>query len=216
MNGTPSGTTTAEQLTYGPEPTIIALSTSAGLATGGQSVLIFGNNFAVGSSTDVAFGDIPATGITCNNMTTCTVTSPASAGLVDVSLIVGGVTSRITNADHFSYIPVVIGVSPNSGAATGGTRVAITGAGFATREVFGPTASEASGASHLRCSLHCRYLFGNQSSWLRRGRCQGFAGGVDEFPNVAGRVHLPTNTSPDRMDQLGNACTPQRTWPDRV
>ena len=61
--------------------------------------------------------------------------------MVDVTVVTAGGTSATSSADQFSYTPVVTGISPAAGLATGGTTVTITGTGFtgATAVDFGST-----------------------------------------------------------------------------
>jgi hypothetical protein len=64
---------------------------------------------------------------------------------VDITVTAPGGTSPASTADHFTFgapvVPTVTAVSPNSGPATGGTTVDITGTGFlaATAVNFGTT-----------------------------------------------------------------------------
>src|SRR5262249_26451522 len=72
--------------------------------------------------------------------TTCTATSPAGTGAVDVQVTTPGGTSASNPAgDLFTYGPTVTAVSPNAGPLAGGTAVTITGTGFtgATGVSFG-------------------------------------------------------------------------------
>ena len=110
-----------------PVPAVTGISLSRGPATGGTAVTITGTNLT--GATAVDFGSTAAT-ITSDTATQITAVSPAGTGVVDVTVTTAGGTSAKSSADQFSYTPVVAGISPASGPATGGTTVTITGAGF--------------------------------------------------------------------------------------
>ena len=120
----------ADHFTYNGA-VVTGISPTTGPGTGGASVIITGAGFT--GATSVKFGATNATTFTINSDTQITATSPAGSGVVDVTVAtpVGG-TSATSNADHFTYVPVptITGVSPNTGPATGGTSVIITGTGF--------------------------------------------------------------------------------------
>ncbi|HEY3312321.1 MAG TPA: IPT/TIG domain-containing protein [Anaerolineales bacterium] len=119
-------------------PTVASIAPITGTSLGGDLVTITGTNFsATPGATTVNFGANLALNVTCVDTTTCTATSPAGLGTVDVTVTVNGQTSAISAADQFTYVTVnpnsviVTGVSPNTGATTGGTLVTITGNNFA-------------------------------------------------------------------------------------
>jgi hypothetical protein len=111
-------------------PTITAINPNAGIASGGTTVTITGTFFTTAIA--VKFGAVNA-GFAVNSPTQITATAPAGAGIVDVTVTtqLGG-TSATSSADQFTYVapPVVTGLTPNTGPATGGTSVIITGSGF--------------------------------------------------------------------------------------
>lgn len=113
------------------------ISPSQGSTGGGTSVTITGTNLA--GATAVRFGGKSGT-ITGNTPTSVSVLSPAGAGAVDASVITPGGTSGPL---PFFYVqpPVVLSVSPASGAVAGGDTVTITGRnlGTATSVEFGGT-----------------------------------------------------------------------------
>jgi hypothetical protein len=134
-----------------PAPTVTGVAPSSGATAGGDVVTITGTNFDTTAGNSVVhFGVNPATAVSCASATTCTATSPAGTGTVDVTVSVGSQVSATGPADQFTYVappPVtgiaVTGVSPNSGATSGGTTVTITGTEFdtapgATSVNFGP------------------------------------------------------------------------------
>jgi IPT/TIG domain/Right handed beta helix region len=133
-----SATSSADQFTYVAPPTVTGLGPNSGPVAGGTSVVITGTGFTGASS--VFFGNSPATGFAVNSPTQITATSPAGAGVVDVTVAAVGGTSTTSSADQFTYVGAAItGVSPNDGPDAGGTIVTITGTGFtgATAVMFG-------------------------------------------------------------------------------
>ena len=117
-----------------PPPTVSSVLPDAGSTSGGTSVTITGTGFSTTSgATTVDFATAPATGVSCASTTSCSATSPAGSGTVDVTVIVGGQTSATSGADLFSYgTPTVSAVSPDAGSISGGTAVTITGTDFAS------------------------------------------------------------------------------------
>ena len=120
-------------------PSVAAVSPSTGPTSGGTSVTISGTNFSsTPGAVNVSFGAVAATDVSCTSSTQCTATSPAgSAGIVDVTVTVGGLTSPTSSADQFTYVtppptPTVTGVSPSSGPSGGGTAVTISGTNFSS------------------------------------------------------------------------------------
>ncbi|MFD4143022.1 IPT/TIG domain-containing protein [Streptomyces sp. NPDC058572] len=104
------------------------ISPSQGSTGGGTPVTITGTNLA--GATAVRFGGKSAT-ITGNTPTSVSALSPAGAGAVDTSVITPGGTSEPV---QFFYVqpPVVLSVSPASGAVAGGDTITITGRNLAT------------------------------------------------------------------------------------
>ena len=138
-----SDTSSADQFTYKPAPTVNGLSISSGPATGGTAVIITGTNFLYGAS-KVSFGSADASFIVDSD-TQITATSPAGTGTVNVTVTTEGGVSVTSSADQFTYIPAptVSAISPVSGPITGSTSVTITGTNFtgATTVSFGSTAA---------------------------------------------------------------------------
>lgn len=125
-----------------PAPTVTALSPAGGPSAGGTSVTITGTNFT--GATGVNFGATPATNVVVVNSTTITATSPMGTAPVDVTVTTSAGTSAVNSpADRFTYAPTVTGVSPSSGAMSGGGAATITGTGFtnATSVTFGANAA---------------------------------------------------------------------------
>jgi hypothetical protein len=129
------GTKSVAQFAYAPFPKITSVAPPKGLATGNTAVVVNGSNFSTApGATRVKFGSNEATNVQCT-ATQCTAVTPAGSSIVDVTVTVSGnLTSLPGPAAKFSYIPVVTGVTPNSGPAAGGTKVTITGVGFASTQ----------------------------------------------------------------------------------
>jgi hypothetical protein len=138
---TPGGTSassTADQFTYTTAatsvPAVTAIAPDTGPASGGTTVTITGSGFTDASA--VTFGPLSA-GMTIISDTQLTAVSPPGVGTVDITVTTPGGTSASGTADQFTYTtaavppPVVTGVSPATGTATGGVSVVITGSGFA-------------------------------------------------------------------------------------
>src|SRR4029077_1926098 len=100
----------ADQFTYppAPAPTVTAISPPGGAAAGGTPVTINGTNFSTtAGATTIAFGSAAGTAVSCSSTTSCTATSPAGTGTVDVTVSVAGQTSATSGADQFSYAGAV-------------------------------------------------------------------------------------------------------------
>ena len=103
--GGTSPTVTGDHFKY-LAPTITGLSPSSGPKAGGTSVTIAGSGFAPGSTTVIKFGAVLATGVNCASTSACTATAPArsKAGAVAVKATVGGVSSKASPADLYTYL----------------------------------------------------------------------------------------------------------------
>jgi hypothetical protein len=118
--------------TYVAAPTVTGVSPSSGPTTGGTAVTITGTNFVSGAA--VMFGATAATNVVVTSATQITATTPSSAtGAVNI-VVTNPDAQRGTLTNGFTYTsptaPTVTSVSPNSGPATGGTAVTITGTNF--------------------------------------------------------------------------------------
>ncbi len=137
---TPSGGSAVVAGQFSYVPVVTGMTPNTGPATGGTAVKISGAGFTSGSI--VNFGSTSITGASVNNTgTTITVISPGGLGLVTISVTSDGGASPAGSSSNFGYISVVTGVTPNSGPATGGTTVTISGSGFTSDAAvsFGPT-----------------------------------------------------------------------------
>jgi hypothetical protein len=118
-----------------PGPTVTGLSPTMGPELGGTVVTITGTGFStVPGETSVDFGLDTSATVSCSSSTVCQATSPGGIGTVDVVVTVGGLSSPLTAADRFTYLPAptVAGVLPDVGVTGGGTSVNVTGTGFLT------------------------------------------------------------------------------------
>lgn len=140
---TPFGTnaaTPAAQFTF-LQPTITSVSPRSGLTIGGSPVTVTGTNLATATiyfNLPEGYGGESAPGWQCTD-TRCTGPLPEDfplpSGTVDVYASAGDdlspTTSPFTAADKFTYLttplPVVTGVSPDSGPDIGGDLVTVTG-----------------------------------------------------------------------------------------
>jgi hypothetical protein len=130
--GGTSGVNSLDQYTYVSQaPSVTSLSPVSGPTSGGTVVTINGSGFT--DATGVKFGATNAA-FTVLSDSQIQATAPAGAGTVNVTVTGPAGTSAVTPADQFSYVvvapPSVTGVSPNTGATSGGTVVTITGSGF--------------------------------------------------------------------------------------
>ncbi len=137
---TPFGVTSpgsASQFTYvktGVPPEVKKLSVKKGPASGGTQLTITGAFFTY--ATSVSFGQVPAASFKVVSQTEIAATSPPNtAGLMDVTVTSPYGTSELSGKDRFRYEnPIITSVSPESGPLAGGTKVTITGSGFAPGE----------------------------------------------------------------------------------
>ena len=148
---TKSGTLT-QGFTYttvsNPAPTVTSIAPNSGTANGGTAVTITGAGYLGGAT--VSVGGTAATGVTVVSSTSITASTPAHAP--------GAVAVAVTNPDSqsgslnngYTYTvsnsaPTVTSVTPNSGAANGGSGVTIAGTGFLSGAAvsFGGTAATA-------------------------------------------------------------------------
>jgi hypothetical protein len=132
-----------DQFTYNAASfAVTGLGTTSGPTGGLTSVTINGAGFT--GATAVNFGAVPALMFVVNSDTSITALSPIEvAGVVDVTVTTANGTTATGAADHFTYqsgsaTPTVTGVSPGSGAQSGGS-VSITGTNLsgATAVLFG-------------------------------------------------------------------------------
>jgi hypothetical protein len=91
-------------------PSITGIAPARGVPDGGTVVTITGTNLAtvdgngaVTGQPSITFGVNPATGVSCASATSCTATSPAGTGTVDVQVTLAAASSAAVAADRFAY-----------------------------------------------------------------------------------------------------------------
>ncbi len=85
------------------QPTVTSLSSLSGIATGGQSITIYGSGFSTGSP-QVYFGALPSPSVTVINDTQLTATTPATVpGVVDITVVTSNGTSPVSQNDRFAF-----------------------------------------------------------------------------------------------------------------
>ncbi|HXC94319.1 MAG TPA: IPT/TIG domain-containing protein, partial [Edaphobacter sp.] len=138
---TPIGTSTAvpgDGFTYTVVPAVSQLTPSEAPYLGGTSVVIAGSGFS--GADEVLFGVTPAVYQVWSDGVV-TATAPPGIGTVQVAVRTTRGISAAGPASQFTYalIPAVAQLTPQSGAAAGGTSVVINGQGFtgATTVAFG-------------------------------------------------------------------------------
>ena len=125
--GGTSATSTKDQFTYEPPPTVSLINPTAGPVGGGTLVTVTGTNLI---DATVNFGLNPATSVIVNGAgTSLTAVSPAGTGTVDVVATTPVGTSTTSAADQFTYVPrpTVATVSPAKGILAGGQAITVTG-----------------------------------------------------------------------------------------
>ena len=108
-------------------PTVSSMSATAGPLAGGTAVTITGTHLL--NPTSVTFGGTPAViGWSSRNSLTV-VAPPRTEGAATVTVITAGGSISAGAFTHYGA-PTITSVSPNTGAAAGGSAVTITGAAF--------------------------------------------------------------------------------------
>jgi hypothetical protein len=153
---TPGGVSAASvssQFVYAPVPVVTNLRNNTGPMTGGTAVMIFGSGFSVNFAgaflvlpgTGVSFGPVPAAAFQVLSPQQITATSPTGQGAVDITVTTPGGVSATGPVDLFTYFapPIVTGVNPKIGPASGGIAVTIAGNNFLNPStvLFGPAAA---------------------------------------------------------------------------
>ncbi|MFI2186664.1 IPT/TIG domain-containing protein [Streptomyces sioyaensis] len=135
---TPTGTSTQNVFfSYASVPVLSGLSPTSGPASGGNTVTLSGTNLS--GATVVLFGGSPAVVLT-NTGTQITVLAPANTGSVNVTVTTpGGTSNPLVYTYTVVSAPVLSGLSPTSGPASGGNTVTLSGTNLsgATVVLFG-------------------------------------------------------------------------------
>ncbi len=124
--------TLSNSFTYQSAPSVLSLSVTEGLASGGTAVTINGTNFINTAPLNVTFGGVACTGITwvSSIRIDCT-TAAAAAGVVDVVVTnYDNQSGTLSNGFTYRGPPVLSSVTPSGGALAGGTTITLNGTGF--------------------------------------------------------------------------------------
>jgi hypothetical protein len=114
---------------YVVAPTLTSVSPTSGPTTGGTSVTLTGTGLT--GTTAVTFDGVAATSVVVVSDTEVTATAPAhSAGAVDVSVTTPGGQATLDDAFTYVVVPVLTGITPDSGTSLGGTTVTLSGTGL--------------------------------------------------------------------------------------
>ena len=130
-DGGTSSTSSADQYTYDPTPTVTGVSPAGGPPAGGTTVTITGTELRLRRDGRLRL-ESPPPAVSVQSATHLTATVPsASPGTVDVTVTTPGGTSPTSPADEYGYDrPTVSTVSPAAGPIAGGNTVTITGTNF--------------------------------------------------------------------------------------
>lgn len=136
---TPGGTSNPLSFFYVGAPFKSSISPVSGVTAGGNTVTINGTGLTTASA--VNFGAVTATPTVVNDgQLTVAVPAGTGPGAVSVSVTTAGGTN---NGLSYTYVdaPTVTTLNPNSGPASGGTVVTITGTNLSSTQsvVFGAT-----------------------------------------------------------------------------
>jgi hypothetical protein len=138
VNGATSDTNSADKFSY--IPMVTSISPASGKASGYDTVTISGYGLTQ-SSGGITFGSaaVNPASASCSSWTTCTVTSPAGGGAVDVRVTVNSFTSAATGTtctqpgtpsapcDAYTYQPVTIGPGWTKWGLSGSMPTSIAG-----------------------------------------------------------------------------------------
>src|SRR4029077_11489870 len=112
-------------------PLISSVAPKSGPTSAGTSVTVNGSNFHAGAT--VLFGGVTASSVTVSGATQIQAVTPVHiAGTIDVTVRNSDSQSSVLS-NGFAYnvlTPTMVTVSPNTGPATGGTTVTLTGTNF--------------------------------------------------------------------------------------
>lgn len=109
--------------------TLSAISPTDGSQAGGTLVTLTGLGLA--ETTGVDFGTAPAASFQVVSDTVVTAVAPSGEGTVGVTARSAAGTASVGPQSVFTYLPASVTVTPSSGPESGGTTVAIQGAGLA-------------------------------------------------------------------------------------
>jgi large repetitive protein len=113
-----------------PAPQVTSVTPARGSTVGATLVTVTGANFLSGSQTTVTFGGMAAT-ISAATPTSLTVETPLHvAGLVDVTVGIGGAVATVPGGFLYVDPPIVREINPSCGPTAGGTAVSVLGDNF--------------------------------------------------------------------------------------
>ena len=150
-----SATSAASTFTYqaAAVPTITSVSPSSGSTVGGTAVTITGTDLA---GTQILFGTA-AQSASCDR-TSCSVTTGGhTAGTLDVTARSDAGTSAVTAATKFTFalppVPTITGLSPDSGPASGGAAMTLTGTDLRLGQVLVGGTAVSETCSDVKCTF---------------------------------------------------------------
>jgi len=135
VDGNQNAATLVGGYRYFDAPVLLSAQPSSGPAAGGTLVLLYGSGFqadAAGTN-EVMFGSQLSPVVTVLDDTSLLVETPAGAPGATVDIGVSNGNGMIQLSDAFTYdapAPTLSSITPDSGPATGGTTVTLSGAGF--------------------------------------------------------------------------------------
>jgi hypothetical protein len=109
------------------------------IAISGKFITVTGAGFALGHGTDIAFGTLHSSNVSCKDTTSCSAELPQSStpGSVHVIASVAGLSSQPGSDDIFNYVsPSITKLDPAVGTEDGGDRVYIYGLGLTDNMTF--------------------------------------------------------------------------------
>lgn len=180
-----------------PPPGLDAISATNGSTTGGTTVTLTGSNFdTVAGTTQVMFGAVAATNVSCASPASCIATSPAvtGPGAVFVRVVEGPASTPPTAATNFTYVtpPVAavtcgetitqsvtltqdLGPCPGNGLVVTASGITVDLAGH---RIFGAADGSDNRVGIELAGVTGDTVTGSASSAAVMGEVDGFASGV--------------------------------------
>jgi len=132
-----------------PAPILTDMDSQDGPASGGTNVTITGTNLTEAKT--VTFGSTSASFKVTSPSAIEAVEPAGTPGSVNVSVTTPIATTVNSAADRYTFRPTVTKLTPNTGSTAGGTRVTVTGSGFA----LGNSATSFEFGSTLATGVDC-------------------------------------------------------------
>ena len=211
-----SSTSSSDTFSYANAagPVVSGLDVHTGTTVGGTAVTIYGSGFT--SPTGVSFGGLPALWYQFNTDSSITaVAPPEAAGTIHVTVTTYSGTSSTSGADTFSFTnltasaPTVTGVSPNTGATSGGQVVLLTGTDF-----YGTSAVDFNGTAATNVQVLTNTTLtatapagtaGTIDITVTTNNGTSSPGSADHFTYLSTAVPVITSLSPSSGTTAGNA-----------